>query len=76
MDESDSILETTLQISGRPYEIKVFRRCNGKHYAVTRFGENDTIVSDGNSIEDTLRVHCSCLPLAVGCRWKELEPPE
>jgi len=71
MDESDSILETSLQISGRPYEIRVFRRSNGKHFAMTRFNDHDTIVSDGNSIEDTLRVHSSCLPLAVSCRWKE-----
>ena len=71
MDESDSILETTQQISGRPYEIKVFRRSNGRHFAMTRFSDTDTIVSDGNSVEDTLRVHSSCLPLAVGCRWKD-----
>jgi len=71
MDESDSILETTLQISGRPYEIRVFRRSNGKHFAMTRFSDSDTIVSDGNSIEDTIRVHSSCLPLAVSCRIKE-----
>jgi hypothetical protein len=68
MDESDSVLTTSLQISGRLYEITVFRRSNGKHYAVTHFGDNDTIVSDGNSAEDTLRVHASCLPLAVSCR--------
>ena len=74
MDEPDSILETSLQISGRSYEIRVFRRSNGKHFAMTRFSESDTIVSDGNSIEDTLRVHSSCLPLAVSCRWKQEEP--
>ena len=73
MDESDSILETSLQISGRPYEIRIFRRSNGKHFAMTRFSDSDTIVSDGNSIEDTLRVHSSCLPLAVSCRWKDEE---
>jgi hypothetical protein len=72
MDESDSILETSLQISGRPYEIKVFKRDNGRHFAMTRFSESDVIVSDGHSIEDTLRIHASCLPLAVGCRRKEL----
>ena len=76
MDESDSIFETSLQISGRPYEIRVFRRSNGRHYAVTRFSESDVIVSDGYSIEDTVRVHSTCLPLAVGCRWKEQETEE
>jgi len=76
MDESDSILETSLQISGRPYEIKVFRRSNGRHFAMTRFSDSDVIVSDGHSIEDTLKIHSSCLPLAVGCRWKEIDPED
>jgi hypothetical protein len=75
MDESGSILRTSLQISGRPYEIKVFRRNNGKHFAMTSFSDSDTIVSDGDSIEDTLRVHSSCLPLAVSCRHKDEELP-
>jgi hypothetical protein len=76
MDEPDSVLETSLQISGRSYEIRVFRRDNGRHYAMTRFSDKDTIVSDGNSIEDTLRVHSNCLPLAVGCRTKDEDPAE
>jgi hypothetical protein len=71
MDEVDSVLETSLQISGRQYGIEVFRRTNGKHFAVTRFSASDIIVSDGNSVIDTLRVHSSCLPLAVSCRHKE-----
>jgi hypothetical protein len=76
MDESGSVLETSLQISGRHYEIRVFRRSNGRHFAMTRFSDSDTIVSDGNSLEDTLRVHSCCLPLAVSCRRKiESEEP-
>jgi hypothetical protein len=70
MDESDSILVTSQQILGRQYEIRVFRRSNGKHFAMTRFSDSDTIVSDGRSIEETLRVHSDCLNLAVSCRWK------
>jgi hypothetical protein len=76
MDESDSILETSLQISGHPYEIKVFRRSNGRHFAMTRFSASDVIVSDGHSIEDTLKIHSSCLPLAVGCRMRQSESEE
>jgi hypothetical protein len=71
MDGSESVLETSLQISGRPYEIEVFRRSNGKHFAMTRFSARDIIVSDGDSVMDTLRVHSSCLQLAVSCRCKE-----
>ena len=73
MNESDSILKTSLQISGRPYEIRVFRRDNGKHFAMTRFSEDDAIVSDGNTLEETLALHSDCLSLAVSCRWKEEE---
>jgi hypothetical protein len=72
MDESDSVLETSLQISGRHYEIRVFRRSNGRHFAMTRFSDSDIIVSDGHSLEDTLRVHSCCLPLAVSCRRKDI----
>jgi hypothetical protein len=47
MEETDSTFETTLQVSGRPCEVRLFRGRNGKHYAMTRFSENDTIVSAG-----------------------------
>jgi len=68
MDDSYNILETSVQIAGCDYEIKVFRRSNGKYFAQTRFSENDSIVSDGTSIEETLRVHANSLPLAISCR--------
>jgi len=75
MDDSDTIFETTMDIFGKPYEVKVFKRCNGKHFAMTRFSAGDVIVSDGNSVEDTLRVHASWLPLAVSCRGEEEQFP-
>jgi len=71
MDDAHRVLQTALLISGRPYEISVFRRSNGKHFALTRFSDCDSVVSDGCSVEDTLRQHSDTLSLAVSCRWQE-----
>src|SRR5690348_11588784 len=71
MDDTDTIYETSMEIAGKPFDIKIFRRCNGKHFAMTRFSDSDVIVSDGNTFEETLRAHAQCLPLAVDCRWRE-----
>jgi len=71
MDDTDTVFETSMEICGKPFDIKICRRWNGKHYAITRFSDNDVIVSDGNSFMDALRTHAQCLPLAVDCRWRE-----
>ncbi|MBJ6724967.1 hypothetical protein [Geomesophilobacter sediminis] len=68
MKASEKVLQTTIEIAGREYEVAVFRRESDRHYAVTRFSESDVIVCDGGSLEETLSIHVRSLPLAVSCR--------
>ncbi len=58
-----------VELTGDRYEILVFRREDGRHFAKTRFGEHDIIIHDGQSLEEALAKHERVLPLAVTCRY-------
>lgn len=55
-------------LNGNRYEILVYCRDDGRHFAKTRFGENDIIINDGQSLEAALEKHENLLPLAIICR--------
>ncbi|MCM2357031.1 MAG: hypothetical protein NDI77_02700 [Geobacteraceae bacterium] len=57
-----------VELHGDRYEILVYCRDDGRHFARTRFGENDIIINDGQSLEEALVKHEKVLPLAVNCR--------
>ena len=57
-----------VEIHGDRYEILVFCRDDGRHFARTRFAENDFIIHDGQSLEEALEKHEKVLPVAVTCR--------
>jgi hypothetical protein len=57
-----------IELHGDRYEILVFCRDDGRHFAKTLFGENDIIINDGQSLEEALTKHEKLLPLAVTCR--------
>jgi hypothetical protein len=57
-----------VELNGERYEILVFCREDGRHFARTRFGENDIIIHDGQSMEEALAKHENVLPVAVTCR--------
>lgn len=57
-----------IELHGSRYEILVFCREDGHHFARTRFGEHDIIIHDGQSLEEALAKHEKILPLAVTCR--------
>jgi hypothetical protein len=57
-----------VELNGDRYEILVFCREDGRHFARTRFGENDIIIHDGQSLEEALEKHEKILPVAVTCR--------
>ncbi|HEX8961022.1 MAG TPA: hypothetical protein VF775_05570 [Geobacteraceae bacterium] len=57
-----------IELQGNRYEIQVYCRGDGRHFAKTRFGEHDIIIHDGQSMEEVLAKHERLLPLAVTCR--------
>jgi len=68
MPEETLVHESDLELHGDRYQIKVFCRANGRHYAKTRFAADDIIINDGPSLEEALSSHESLLPLAVRSR--------
>jgi hypothetical protein len=68
MNEEVLVHSTEISLDGSRFEINVYCRIDGKYFAKTRFGENDIIINDGNSLEDVLTKHEMILPLAVTSR--------
>ncbi len=57
-----------MELNGFRYEILVYCRVDGRHFAKTLFDENDIIINDGYSLEEALAKHEKILPLAVTSR--------
>lgn len=71
------VVRTTIcSVLGASYSIRVFRSDSNNHFAVTRFGRNDVIITDGGTAEDALERHRCYLPLAVGSRLRKWEHHE
>jgi hypothetical protein len=66
----DEILvhKTEIVLHGDTYQIMVFCRADGRHFAKTHFGENDIIINDGATLEEALARHEKLLPLAISSR--------
>ncbi len=68
MSEEILVHRTDIELHGDCYEITVFCRADGRHFAKTHFGEGDIIINDGASLEEALAKHEMLLPLAVSTR--------
>ena len=68
MPEETLVHESDVELHGDRYQIKVFCRANGRHFAKTRFAADDIIINDGSSLEEALANHERLLPLAVRSR--------
>jgi hypothetical protein len=68
MPEETLVHESDVELHGDRYQIKVFCRANGHHFAKTRFAADDIIINDGASLEEALASHERLLPLAVRSR--------
>ncbi|MEJ2202123.1 MAG: hypothetical protein P8X63_14070, partial [Desulfuromonadaceae bacterium] len=58
----------SLNIAGRPYEIAIYSRPDGRYSARTVFAPGDVIVHDGSSVAAVLSEHQRLLPLAIDSR--------
>lgn len=76
MAESGVIRRKVFSVLGGSYSVRVFRSDANSHFAVTRFGRNDTIITDGRTADEALERHRCHLPLAVGSRLNKWEHHE
>jgi hypothetical protein len=68
MDDMSLVHETEIEVSGDRYEVRVYCRQDGRHFARTSFAADDIIIHDGASLEEVLVKHEQLLPLAVSSR--------
>jgi hypothetical protein len=68
MSEETLVHKTDIELHGDRYQIMVFCRADGRHFAKTHFGDGDIIINDGSSLEEALAKHERLLPLAVSTR--------
>jgi len=68
MDQTKMVWKTEIALMGMVFGVEVFTRTNGKSFAVTRYSDEDIIITDGQNEEDAILQHSVVLPLAVSCR--------
>jgi len=71
MFDSVVVREDVLSVFGESYYVRIFSSGDGSNYfAMTSFGGNDAIITDGRTAEDALERHRVRLPLAIGSRMR------
>ena len=68
MDDLRLVHTSEIEINGDQYEVRVYCRDDGKHFAKTHFGDGDYIINDGLSLAEVLSKNTKLLPLAVSSR--------
>ncbi len=68
MNEGTLVHKTDIELHGDRYQIMVYCREDGRHFAKTFFAADDIIINDGSSLEDALAKHERLLPLAISSR--------
>jgi len=68
MSEEKLVHRTDIELHGDLYQIMVFCREDGRHFAKTFFAEDDIIINDGATLEEVLVKHQRLLPLAISSR--------
>lgn len=57
-----------LEICGDEYEVHVYTRRDGLHFAKTILAPNDVVINDAPSLHEVLEKHRQLLPLAIDSR--------
>jgi hypothetical protein len=68
MKDGTLVHEAHVEVDGDRYQVLVYCRNDGRHFAKTHLGGEDIIINDGISLEDVLNKHENLLPLAVSTR--------
>lgn len=74
MEHSEMLVHQSLiEISGHRYEVCVYARNDGLHFAKTVFSQQDIVINDGLSLSHALEKHRNLLPLAIASRQMRAE---
>ncbi len=68
MNDDRLVHKTDIELHGDRYQIMVYCREDGRHFAKTLFADDDVIINDGSTLEDALAKHEKLLPLAISSR--------
>jgi len=68
MSDEELVHQTHMELDGNNYQIMVYCRKDGRHFAKTYFNDKDIIINDGLTMFDALTKHEKLLPLAVTSR--------
>lgn len=69
MEQSEILVhQSVMEIAGGSYEVCVFARKDGLHFAKTMFTAKDIVINDGLSLAHALEKHRNLLPLAIASR--------
>ncbi len=68
MNEGKLVFKSDVELHGDRYQIMVYCREDGRHFAKTFFADDDIIINDGLSLEEALAKHERLLPLAISSR--------
>lgn len=74
MEPSEILVhQSHIEIAGHHYEVCVYARNDGLHFAKTVFSPKDIVINDGLSLAHALEKHRNLLPLAIISRQMRLE---
>lgn len=74
MEHSEILVhQSQLEIAGHRYEVCVYARNDGLHFAKTAFSLQDVVINDGLSLTHALEKHRNLLPLAIASRQMRAE---
>ncbi|PKN13617.1 MAG: hypothetical protein CVU69_00115 [Deltaproteobacteria bacterium HGW-Deltaproteobacteria-4] len=74
MEHSEILVhKSAVEIAGHRYEVCVYARNDGLHFAKTVFSPQDIVINDGLSLEHALEKHRNLLPLAIASRQMRAE---
>lgn len=69
MEQSEILVhQSMVEIAGHSYEVCVYTRNDGFHFAKTTFSPHDIVINDGFSLAHALEKHRNLLPLAIASR--------
>jgi hypothetical protein len=74
MEHSEMLVhKSQMEIAGHRYEVCVYARNDGLHFAKTVFSPHDIVINDGLSLAHALEKHRNLLPLAIASRQMRTE---
>ncbi|MDZ4184265.1 MAG: hypothetical protein U1D97_04705 [Desulfuromonadales bacterium] len=65
--------QSQMEIAGHHYEVCVYARNDGLHFAKTTLSPQDIVINDGLSLAHVLEKHRNLLPLAIASRQMRAE---